>query len=76
MYTQTKKHELYFNHVFNTFKEFCSDEYIPKLKIIKGKNSNEYQFLTFVTLSLPYFNYYRNIFYPNGIKQVPLEINE
>ena len=77
MFTQSIKHEEYFYLVFNLFKDCCSNHYKPTIKsIVSNQTSNKYKFLTFVTLSLPCFNYYRDIYYPNGIKQVPLNIED
>lgn len=71
MYTQSDKHKEYFDHVYNLFKDYCSKIYKPKIRTNKLISSEKiYKHYTFVTLSLPYFNYYREIFYNKENKKI------
>ena len=69
-------HINYFNHVLELFKPYLSNNFIYKEKTFTDKRTNkEYKSVHFATLSLPCFNYYRNMFYDsNNLKIVPLNI--
>ena len=56
-------HLNYFNHVLELFKPYLSNNFIYKEKTFTDKRTNkEYKSVHFATLSLPCFNYYRNMF--------------
>lgn len=78
MYGQSslRVHHLnYFNHVLELFNDYISKDFIPSDRAFKNKITNkEYRSIHFATLSLPCFNYYRNIFYQENLKIVPLDI--
>ena len=66
----------YINHLFDLFKDFCSAK--PKISIRKP-DSRTYKVsssIYFYTYSLPCFNYYRELFFVNGVKVVPTNISE
>lgn len=71
-----REHHLnYFYHVFDLFKPFISNDFIPKSKtFVDKRTNNSYKSIVFATLTLPCFNYYRNLFYNKKI--VPLNINQ
>ena len=69
-------HLNYFNHIFNLFKSFLSKDFILKDRKFLDKRTNKsYSSVSFATLSLPCFNYYRSIFYnSDNVKVVPMNI--
>jgi len=71
-------HEKYFYYVYNMFFPlFFVKDYKFQTRYEKNKISNkEYHSLAFTTMQLPCFNYYRDVFYNNGVKFVPLNIYE
>lgn len=74
-----RKHHLnYFNHVFELFKPYLSKDFNIKEKSFTDKRTKiNYSSVSFATLSLPCFNFYRNLFYnSNNIKIVPLNIDK
>jgi hypothetical protein len=74
-----RKHHLnYFNHIFDLFKPFISKDFVPKSRTFINKRTNiSYKSISFATLTLPCFNYYRNLFYNKDNKKiVPLNINQ
>ena len=55
-------HYNYFYHILELFKPYISKEFIIKEKSFKDKRTNaNYKSVNFATLSLPCFNYYKNI---------------
>lgn len=73
-----EKHE-YFWHVFNLFTMFCTPGLEPYIKTFIRKGSDVvYTSISFVTLRLPCFNTYYQLFYlsPHGTKIVPYNIIE
>lgn len=74
-----REHHLnYFYHIFSIFKPFLSKEFEAKSRSFLDKRNNKtYSSISFATLTLPCFNYYKNLFYnSNGKKIVPLTINQ
>lgn len=63
-------------HLYDLFKEFCPSA--PNLSIRKPdlRTNNVYTEIYFKTYSLPCFNYYHELFYKNGVKEVPKNIME
>ena len=81
MYSQSSlriQHLNYFNHVLELFKPYLSKDFELKTKsFINKKNNNNYSSVNFATLSLPCFNYYKNLFYnPDKLKIVPSNIQD
>jgi hypothetical protein len=79
MYAQSslRKHHLnYFNHVLELFKPYLSKDFIVKEKHFTDKRTNaNYSSVQFATLTLPCFNYYRDLFYNSeNLKIVPSNI--
>jgi len=71
------QHIAYFYHVYSLFKQFCASDFTPKLKIwIDKRSKTKYQSSSFTTLSLPCFNVFRGLFYFEGKKIVPKNIEE
>jgi len=71
-------HINYFNHVLELFKPFISKDFKAKSKSFLDKRSNLiYSSISFATLTLPCFTYYRNLFYDSINKKiVPLNIKQ
>ena len=78
VYAQTSvEHKAYFNYVFNYFRSFCAEQYVPQNKDIKDKRTNKiYNAISFTTMQLPCFNIYKYLFYSSGVKVVPDNITE
>ena len=64
--------------MLDLFKPYLSKDFILKEKTFNDKRTNKkYSSVSFATLSLPCFNYYRSIFYnSNNLKIVPLDIEK
>lgn len=74
-----REHHLnYFYHIFDIFKPFISKDFVPKSRTFIDKKTNiTYRSISFASLTLPCFNYYRNLFYNKENKKVvPLNIKE
>ena len=73
-----KHHYNYFNVVFELFKPYLSKDFNVKEKSFIDKRTNiKYSSVSFATLSLPCFNFYKNLFYnSNNIKIVPSDIHK
>lgn len=68
-------HYNYFNHILSLFTPYLSKEYKVKEKVWMDKRTNViYKSVNFTTLTLPCFTYYRNLFYKDKTKIVPLTI--
>ena len=69
-------HLNYFNHVLELFKPYLSTDFNLKERSFTDKKSNiKYSSVQFATLSLPCFNYYKNMFYnSDNLKIVPSNI--
>ena len=79
MYGQSSlriQHINYFNHVLELFKPYLSTNFKLKTKsFVDNRTNNSYSSVNFATLSLPCFNYYRNIFYnSDNLKIIPSNI--
>lgn len=76
VYAQTSiTHKEYFEHVFSFFSTFCVKGYKPSTKISIDKRTNKaYSSISFTTMQLPAFNFYRQMFYLSGVKFVPSNI--
>lgn len=72
-----KHHFNYFNHVIGLFQSYLSIDFKFKEKSFLDKRTQvKYSSVQFATLSLPCFNFYKNLFYDsNNIKIVPLNID-
>ncbi len=68
----------YFNHVFELFQSYLSIDLNLKERSFTDKRTQvKYSSIHFATLSLPCFNFYKNLFYDsNNIKIVPLNIGK
>lgn len=73
IYAQTSvAHKEYFNHVLSLFISFYVSGYTHQSKIIVDKKTNKsYSSISFITIQLPYFNEYRDLFYNQNVKIVP-----
>lgn len=69
-------HINYFNHVLELFKPYLSNNFIYKEKNFTDKRTNkEYKSVHFATLSLPCFNYYRNMFYDSNNLKIVVKVS-
>ena len=68
----------YFNHVLELFKPYLSKEFKLKTRsFVDKRTNNSYSSVNFATLSLPCFNYYKNLFYnSDGLKIVHSNIQD
>ncbi len=76
-FSQSSKEEKreYFNLVFDLFSGFCTPNYSPLLKTFGRLGYTAmYGSITFVTMRLPCFNSYYELFYGTGKKIVPSNI--
>lgn len=74
-FAQTTAHSEYLFFVFNVLANLCSAKpffYSKYHKVFKQYNNGYF----FNTMTLPCFNYFRDIFYVDGIKIVPSNIYE
>ena len=73
-----KHHYNYFKHVYALFQSYLSVDFKFKEKSYLDKRTQvKYSSVNFATLSLPCFNFYKNLFYDsNNIKIVPLNIDK
>ena len=72
------QHLNYFNHVLELFKPYLSKDFKLKTKsFVDKRTNNSYSSVNFATLSLPCFNYYKNLFYnSDNLKIVPSNIQD
>ena len=77
-YGQSSIHKEYFIHVYSLFHPiFFVTGYTYSVDSRLDKRSGKYhEVLSFVTMQLPCFNYFRNLFYINGVKTIPNNIYE
>jgi len=68
------QHFNYFNHVLELIKPYLSKEFKLKTRsFVDKRTNNSYSSVNFATLSLPCFNYYKNLFYnSDGLKIVQI----
>lgn len=68
--------ESYILHLYDLFKDFSPS--VPRRSdLLRDKRSDRvYTNIRFETYSLPCFNYYYELFYPQGKKIIPLNIGE
>ena len=73
-----KHHFNYFKYIFELFKPYLSKDYQFKEASFTDKRTHiKYSSVNFATLSLPCFNFYKNLFYDaNNIKIVPVGIEK
>ncbi|KAG2195740.1 hypothetical protein INT47_004844 [Mucor saturninus] len=78
MFAQTSvDHKAYYEFVFKLFEPYCTADMKSYLKTWTDKRYGKvYQSLSFATMALPCFNVFRESFYPNGKKIVPVNIGE
>jgi hypothetical protein len=60
---------VYIRHLFFIFACFCASDPVIRLRTTS-------HFISFTTLVYPVFNYFRDLFYVNGVKIVPLNIGD
>lgn len=65
--------EAYILHLYTLFQEYCKMS--PRIKDTP-LNGKTHQSILFDTLTYPAFNYYHELFYKDGKKFVPLNIQE
>lgn len=72
-----KNHLNYFTHIFALFNPYISKDFIMKERnFTDNRTKAKYSSVQFATLSLPCFNYYKDLFYNSkNLKIVPLNIS-
>ena len=76
-FKQSIINKVYIDHLFDIFKEYCGSKPLVMSKFDKRANKQKtYSAIKFQTLSLPCFNRYRDLFYQNNLKIVPLNLDE
>lgn len=70
-FKQSIIHKEYIDHLFELFKMFCAKYPADKVSHLDGKS---YLQVYFETLTYAAFNHYHSLFYVNGVKIVPLNI--
>lgn len=61
--------------MFSIFKAYCAAEFTPKSRMNVDKRTNKrYSSISFTTMQLPCFNWFREIFYVSNVKIVPDDI--
>jgi LAGLIDADG DNA endonuclease family len=81
MYGQSSvriQHFNYFNHILELFKPYLSKDFkLKNRSFVDKRTNNSYSSVNFATLSLPCFNYYKNLFYnSDNLKIVPSNIQK
>jgi hypothetical protein len=72
---QAYKKEEYLNHLYDLLKDFCKSQ--PVIRARTDKRSGEvHQSIRFTTRQLPCFTQLHDLFYNNGTKIVPLNIED
>jgi len=73
-FSQGLVHKNYLDHLYKLYSSFCS--MVPKTssRAPDKRTGLIYSTIRFKTLSLPCFNEFYDLFYPNGQKVVPLNI--
>jgi hypothetical protein len=69
-------HKNYLYHLFDLFKDYCRSEPRISDRLPDKRTNKVYTRILFSTYSLPCFNVLHSMFYPNGKKIVPLNIEE
>ena len=77
-FKQSIKNEVYINHLWSLFKEYCGSKPLTMSYFDKRVNKmKDYSSIKFQTLSLPCFNEFREMFYNHdGLKIIPLNLKE
>lgn len=70
---QSLKKEEYLNHLYDLLKNFCESQPVIRTKTIK-RSGTTHQSIRFTTRQLVCFTELHNLFYFNGTKIVPLNI--
>ena len=76
-FKQSTVNSIYIEHLYSIFKEFCGTS--PKVMSYFDSRPNKnkiYNSIKFQTLSLPCFNKYKELFYNENIKIIPLNLEE
>lgn len=75
-FAQGSINQVYLLHLYDLFKDYCGTA--PKFFDSKPDKRTGliYSSVRYKTLSLPCFSYYYDLFYIDGIKRIPLNINE
>lgn len=74
-----REHHLnYFYHIYDLFKPYISNNFkIKSNSFVNKLNNKSYSSINFATLTLPCFNYYRELFYNSHNKKIiPLNIKQ
>lgn len=75
-FKQSLDHKDYIDHLFNLFSYYSNMKEPKEHKYFDNRTNKFYYFVVFNTFSLPCLNYYHDLFYVNGVKIIPLNIEE
>jgi hypothetical protein len=75
-FEQGSVHEAYIMHLYDLFKYYCSSAPKNSQRKPDSRTGKVYSRVTFITYSLPCFNYYHDLFYEDKVKRIPLNIGE
>ena len=73
----SNKNKEYIHHLYSLFKDYCGSE--PKITSSFDNRSNKQSYnisIKFWTFSLPCFNKFRDIFYRDGVKYIPSNLED
>lgn len=72
---QSGIHKEYLIHLYNLFKPYCNSSYKER-KTFDKRTNKFYENIYFNTMTIPIFNEFRELFYSDGIKIVPKNIED
>lgn len=72
---QSGIHKEYLIHLYNLFKPYCNSSYKER-KTFDKRTNKFYDNIYFNTMTIPIFNEFRELFYSDGIKIVPKNIED
>ena len=78
VYAQSSdSHKEYFYYLFNFFRPFCTNNYIPQIRTMRDNRTKKlYNAICFTTMQLPCFNEFKKLFYLSNKKVIPNNIYE
>lgn len=76
MFKQGIVHQEYLNHLFDLFSSYSNMKEPKQYTYLDKRNSKVFTSVAFNTYSLPCFNYYHELFYVDGVKRIPLNIED
>lgn len=75
-FKQSLVHKGYIYHLFDLFSSYSNMKELKHNEYLDKRTNKVYTFIVFYTYSLPCFNYYHELFYVDGVKRIPLNIED